>query len=212
MVHKPEGSQTNMPDDKRIDFVVATIHELTTSLTAIIASADLLADELELDQKSALGRLTQGIVRNAYKMNEGLSSLSKATRFLFRDIELNPEYLSLGQAIQDAAAQVYPITQGKRQSLVLDVPDSLPMLKADKQHLEQILLNLLTNASKFTPEGGQLKVTARRDGSSLVTEVSDTGNGIPPQEYERIFQPYYQPERDRGKKHAGSGLGLSIRY
>ena len=89
------------------------------------------------------------------------------------------------------------------------MPDSLPPVKADSQYIERVLLTLVANASKFTPEGGKIKVSAWQDNNTLVIQVSDTGIGIPPAEQERIFQPYYQIKQGGGKL-TGSGLGLAI--
>ncbi|GAI97074.1 unnamed protein product, partial [marine sediment metagenome] len=104
----------------------------------------------------------------------------------------------------------YPRIRSRSQSLTVELPDSLPLVKADRQYLEEILLALVANASKFTPEKGEIKVSARQDGESLVVQVSDSGMGIPAEEQERIFQPYYQVNRDGEGKKTGSGLGLAI--
>jgi signal transduction histidine kinase len=85
------------------------------------------------------------------------------------------------------------------------LPASLPPVKAHRQYLEQILQNLLTNASKFTPEEGKITIGACRDNKSLVIKVTDSGIGIPAKEQKLIFQPYYQVNGGNG-----SGLGLAI--
>jgi len=193
-----------------IDFITATMHELKTSLTAIIASAELLANELQVDDKNVQERLVQSIIRSAHTMDERLSPFSEMARLLTGSFRFQPEYVKMGQVTNSVAEQLYPITQSKRQSLALEVPDFLPSVKADKHYLEQILLNLLTNASKFTPEGGKIKVRAGQNGDSLVVEVSDTGVGIPVEEQEQVFQPYYRVMATRGTKPTGSGLGLAI--
>jgi len=192
------------------DFITAATHELKTSLTAIIASADLLADELQPDEKSTQGRLIQSIMRNARSIDERLSRFPEMVTLLRGERQLQLEPTEIGQVIRNVAAWLYPIIQNRRQSLTLELPH-LPLLaKADRQYLEQILLNLLTNASKFTPEEGQIKVSAWQDSTSSVVKVSDTGIGIPTKEQERIFQPYYQVKQDRGRRHRDSGLGLAI--
>jgi len=192
------------------DFVTVATHELKTSLTAIIASAELLADELQPDEKSVLGRLIQSIIRNAHSIDERLSDLPEMLTLLQKGQQLQLEPTEIGQVIRNVAAQLYPIIQNRKQSLTLELPDSPLLAKADRQYLEQILLNLLTNASKFTPEGGQIKVSAWQDSTSSMVKVSDTGIGIPAEEQERIFQPYYQVKQDKGRRHGDSGLGLAI--
>ena len=205
-------------NEEKLDFVDAIIHELKTSLTAIIVSAELLGDELQPDEKSVLGRLIKSIIRNAYSVNERLSILSEAEGLLSENYRFHPEPVRIGPLVQDVTTQIYPEIQSRRQFLTADVSDSLPPVKADKQYLEQILLTLIANASKFTAEEGQIKVSVYQDNASLVVQVSDTGVGIPVEEQELVFRPYYQVNRDTGlaadrlddvRKRSG-GLGLAI--
>jgi signal transduction histidine kinase len=206
---KPMGGAT--PESRRrTDYTATIMHELKTPLSAIIVSAELLAEELELDEKSTTGRLVDSIVRNAHRLKERLSDLSKVTQWLVADVDLNPEPLDLGRLIHIVTTQIYAIFQSRGQQLVLDVPDFLPEVMADRLCLEQIMENLLTNASSFTPEGGRIKLTAWQEDNKLVTRVSDTGIGIPPGEWKNIFKPYYQLEQGGSGKLAGSGLGLTI--
>ena len=195
---------------QRVDFIDAITHELKTSLTAIIASAELLDDELHLDEESVVGRLVQSIIRNARSMDEELSRLSRASGVLVTGLQLHLEPVEIGSVIHNVASRLYPKIKGKRQSLTLELPDSLPPVKADRLYLEGIVQALLDNASKFTPEGGEIKVSARRDDHSLVVEVSDIGIGIPAEEQERIFQIHYQIVPPGEGKSTGGGLGLAL--
>ena len=197
--------QVTMQGEKRIEFGDATIHELKTLLTAIIVSAELLAEELHLDQESVPVRLTQNIIRNAHSLDEKLSHFSEMAGLLIGDFSFQPEYLEIETVIHNVTAQLYPIAQGRRQSLALELSPSVPPVKAQRQFLEQILLNLLTNASKFTPEGGKITVSASQNDTSLVIGVTDNGIGVPTDKQELIFQPYYQIKGGKG-----SGLGLAI--
>jgi len=200
-----KGKQMKGQEKNRVEFISATVHELKTSLTPIVASAELLADELKLDDKSVPARLIENIIRNAHSLDEKLSNFSEMAGLLAGDFPFQPESLKIGGVIQSVTTQLYPITHSKRQSLALKLPASLPPVKAHRQYLEQVLLNLLTNASKFTPQGGKITVSASPDNNRLVIEVTDTGVGIPAEEQELVFQPYYQVNGGRG-----SGLGLAI--
>jgi len=194
---------------KGTEFISATIHELKTSLTAIIAAAELLADELQQGEKSLIGKLIRSIIRNAHSIDEKLPHALEVQRLLTGNLQLKPEPVAIGQVIHNVVALFYPKALKEKQSLTLEVPDSLPLVKADSQHIERVLLTLVANASKFTPKGGKIKVSAWQDNNTLVVQVSDTGIGIPPAEQERIFQPYYQIKQGGGKL-TGSGLGLAI--
>lgn len=202
---KQNTNQITEQDEKRIGFGDATVHELKTLLTAIIVSAELLADELQMYQKSMSLRLTQNIIRNAHSLDEKLTNFSEMAGLLAGDFSFQPEQIEIEPVIHSVTAQLYPITKSKKQSLAVELPTSLPPVKSHRQYLEQILLNLLTNASKFTPEGGKITVSASQNDKSLVIEVADNGMGIPADKQELIFQPYYQVNGGRG-----SGLGLAI--
>lgn len=202
---KQNTDQITEQDEKRIGFGDATVHELKTLLTAIIVSAELLADELQMYPKSMSLRLTQNIIRNAHSLDEKLTNFSEMAGLLAGDFSFQPEQIKIEPVIHSVTAQLYPIMQSKKQALAVELPPSLPPVKSHRQYLEQILLNLLTNASKFTPEGGKITVSASQNDKSLVIEVADNGMGIPADKQELIFQPYYQVNGGRG-----SGLGLAI--
>jgi len=196
---------------RRVDFIDAITHELKTSLTAIIASADLLNEELHLDRDSVLDKLVQSILRNAHTMNDELTRLSQASSGdLVAGLQLQLEPVGVGEVIRNAALRAYPQIHQKQQSLSLELPDSLPAVKGDRLYLEGVVHALLDNAAKFTAEKGKITAAARRDGASLVVDISDSGIGIPAQEQERIFQPYYQVSPAGGEEPAAGGLGLAV--
>jgi len=192
---------------EQVDFVAAITHELKTSLTAIIASAELMADELHPGEGSPQWRLIQSIIRNAHHLNEKVSDFAEVPRTQISDFQFNAETVAIDRVIGDVATRIHPSIQSRRQTLTLDVPDSLPPVYADRRHMEQLLLTLISNASKFSPHEGQISVTAwQHDEGQMVTRISDSCGGIPEEEQERIFQPYYQIQRTDGK----GGLGLAI--
>ena len=200
-----KANQITGQDEKQVNFGDATIHELKTSLTAILVSAELLADELQVDSRSVPARLTQNIIRNAHCLDEKLTNFSEMFGLLAGDFPFQPETLEIGEVIHNVTTQLYPILRSKKQPLTLEVPASLPPIKAHRQYLEQILQNLLTNASKFTSEEGKITIAASRNEDNLVIRVTDSGIGIPAEESKMIFQSYYQVNGGNG-----SGMGLAI--
>jgi signal transduction histidine kinase len=197
--------QASKKGSRKIGFGDATVHELKTLLTAILVSAELLAEELQKDRKSMPLRLTQNIIRNAHSLDEKLTNFSEMAGLLSGEFSFQPELLEVAPIIQGITSQIYPITQSRKQSLNVDLPTTLPNIRAHRNYLEQIVLNLLANASKFTPEGGKITVNAARNDANLVIEVADNGIGIPVDKQELVFQPYYQISGGKG-----SGLGLAI--
>jgi len=201
------AQDTNKQTTEHVDFVAAIIHELKTSLTAIIASAELIAEETRPDEGSVQWRLLQSILRNAHRLNERVGSLGDMPRQQMQDLRFQPEAVEVGTVITSVCERIHPRIQARRQTLTLDVPDSLPLVTADPVHLEQILLTLLSNASKFSPGEGRIKVsTWQDDRANVVTQVSDSCGGIPAEEQERIFEAHYQVQKTDGR----GGLGLTI--
>ena len=194
-------------DSAQVDFVAAMTHELKTSLTAIIASAELIADELHPVEGSVQWKLLQAIIRNAHRLDERVTFFSEMPRQPVQDFQFRPESVDIGQVIRDVVTRIHPRIQARKQNLELEIAAVLPPVRADKQHLGQILLLLTANANKFSPEGGSIKIsTWQQDGKSLVVQINDSCNGIPVEEQELIFKPHYQIGRSDGE----GGLGLTI--
>jgi signal transduction histidine kinase len=105
--------------------------------------------------------------------------------------------------------QITPMLRGKRQKLNTELPDSLPIIHGDGQRLEQVLLNLMTNAAKFTPEEGHILIKVRKEDARLIIDVQDDGIGIAQEELTRLFKPYSRLSSDR-QRHPGLGLGLAL--
>jgi signal transduction histidine kinase len=194
-------------DSAQVDFVAAMTHELKTSLTAIIASAELIADELHPEEGSVQWKLLQAIIRNAHRLDESVTFFAQMPRQPVQNFQFRPEPVDIGLAIRDVVARIHPGIQARKQNLELEIADSLPLVRADKQHLGQILLLLTANATKFSPEGGNIRISAwQQDRENLIIRISDSCGGIPVEEQELIFKPHYQIGRSDGE----GGLGLTI--
>lgn len=194
---------------ERLQFINTLAHELKTPLTAIVASGGLLLEELKEDPQSPRVRLMENIIRGTERLTGRLSELLDMARMESVGFKLRTELLDIRPLLQSVASEVLPLINEKKQSLTLDIPSSAPMVNIDKQHLEQIMLNLLTNATKFTGDGGKLKIKLRQEGQKLVVQVKDNGPGITEEERARIFTPYYRIEADR-QRFPGLGLGLTV--
>ncbi len=199
-------------DKNRVDFIDAVTHELKASLTAIIASAELLDEGLGSEGKSALERLLQSIIRNARSMDDELTRLSEVSGVLIPGLKLDVKPVDVARVMENAVSRLYPRIQQKGLDVILNLPPTLPKVSADGLYLETICHALLDNSTKFTPKGGRVKVSASCGGEEgLVIEVADSGIGIPVDERERVFQPYYQVGGASKKGEVvGSGLGLAV--
>jgi len=195
---------------ERLQLFNSLAHELKTPLTSIAASAGLLLEEMrEEDAKSPRIKLIENVVRATGKLENRLSELLDMAKIHSLGFSLNLELVDIRVLLRHALSELSPVAMTRKQSLSIDIPPSMSMVKADKQRLEQILLNLLTNALKFTGEGGEIEAKLREKGDEVVIEVKDNGPGIAKEEQLLIFEPYYQVEADRQKFH-GLGLGLTL--
>lgn len=196
-------------EEEWLRFIDTLSHELKTPLTSIIAAAGLLAEELETTGDESHQRLIQTIIQNAGTLETRLAELMDIVKTGSGKIQLQLEPVDMKSLLLGTCMQVSPLIQGKGQQLNTELPASLPIIHGDGQRLEQAVLNLLTNATKFTPKGGTITLRAQRLDTGMVIEVQDTGIGIAREERDRLFQPYSRLNSDR-QRHPGLGLGLAL--
>ncbi len=193
------------------EFLANMSHELRTPLNAIIGFAELLYDgEVSPDMpqhKEFLGDiLTSG--RHLLQLINDVLDLSKVEA---GKLEFHPEAVDLGRLIGEVVAVLRTVAASKRLRVELALDAELIEVELDAGRLKQVLYNYLSNALKFTPDGGSVVVrTARAHDGSFRLEVEDTGQGIAPEDIERLFVEFQQLDAGAAKKHAGTGLGLAL--
>jgi signal transduction histidine kinase len=192
-------------DQQKSEFLALVSHELRTPLTAVKGFVDTVLlhwDRLPDDRRREL--LTRAS-SNADELGRLVRQLMEFGRTESGPIEIAPDKLDVAAAVDLALLGIAPVTAGHR--LEVDVPDGL-MVDADPDAFNHVLVNLLTNAMKFSPAGSLVAVGARRADGEVVVSVADEGPGIAPEEQERIFDRFYQ---SRNGNHArGTGIGLTI--
>jgi len=196
-------------DEEWLRFIDTLRHELKTPLTSIIAAAGLLAEELEEAGEESYQKLTQNIMHNANILEIRLDELLEIVKTGSGKLKVQLVPVDVKSLLQGVGWQIAPLVQSKGQKLSIDLPDSLPLIQADGQRLEQVVLNLMTNATKFTQEGGDIFLRARALDSELLVEVQDNGMGISREAQEKLFKPYSRLNADM-KSHPGLGLGLAL--
>lgn len=192
--------------ERKILFTRALVHELKTPLTPVLASSELLVSELKEEPYLSLA---QNIHRGAANLNRRIDELLDLARVEIGMLEVNPKAVDANQLLPAIADDMKAMVTSNGQSLVMTISPSLSPVWADEERLRQIVLNLLINASKFTPEGGRITLRAKEEDSNLVVEVEDTGPGIPQEEQKQLFQPYHRQIPDR-EHLSGLGLGLAL--
>ena len=189
---------------KRVEFIRALAHELKTPLTPLLSSSDLLVSELP---EGPLKNLAQNVNQGATNLNNRIDDLIAIARIEMGIFQLNLEQVDTLQLLHDVVNDVTTEALGPRQSLTSDLPSSLPLIRADEVRLRQILLNLLNNALKLTPEGGTIGIKAREKDTTLIIEIHNTGHSITRKERQRLFEPY-RCLGDDGERFSGLGLAL----
>ena len=193
----------------RQDFVANVSHELRTPLTTIKGYAETLLDGA-LKEDVAF-QFVQVIKRHTDRLTKIVEDLLMLSKIETKEFQLKMEVISLPNFIDDVLDFVKEPAEKKKISLSRNkIPPSLAV-QADRGYLEQILINLLDNAIKYTPEGGRVTVSAiERDSKDIQFLIEDNGIGIPKEDLSRIFERFYRVDKGRSKEMGGTGLGLSI--
>lgn len=189
-------------------FLSTMSHELRTPLNAVLGFSDLLADkrcgELNERQQRYVSHINTG-GRHLLKLISDILDLSKIEA---GRMELSCEDLSVANIFAEVISAIRPLAEKKTQTLS-SVADRSVAVHADATRFKQVLMNLLGNAIKFTPEGGRIELSAQRVDREVQVKVRDNGPGIPPEEQKRIFDAFYRL-RKSGENTEGTGLGLAI--
>ena len=193
----------------RAQFIATLAHELRTPLTPVLGSARLLIEQFRPEPGSPKDRLIQSIVRGAESLESRLSDLLNLAQFQAGAFFLEIAPMDVKDLLNDLVLQFQPLAKSKGQTLTLDLPRKLHLVNADRRRIDQVVMNLLENAVKFTPEDGSILLRAMAHDQDLVVEVRDSGPGLSPEEQQGLFQPFYQSEVDR-QRLPGTGLGLSL--
>lgn len=196
-------------EEEWLRFIDTLSHELKTPLTSIIAAAGLLAEELENIADKSSQKLIQTIIQNANTLDKRLVELLDTVKTGSGKIQLQLEPVDMKSLVQGTCVQISPLLQGKGQKLTTDLPASLPLVHGDGPRLEQVLLNLMTNAVKFTPQGGSISIKVREQDSGVTVAVKDNGIGIAREAQSQLFKPYSRVSSDR-QRQPGLGLGLAL--
>lgn len=192
----------------RKDFVANVSHELRTPITAIRGYAETLQSGALADPAVA-PQMVEIIHRQSERLSELVEDLLELSRLESREVKLRSVEVSLEDAATRASETVRPKAASKRIHLELDVPSHL-RVRGDERAVEQVLLNLLDNAVKYTPEGGIVALRGEAASGGCVVKVRDTGLGIEAKHLSRIFERFYRVDKGRSRDMGGTGLGLSI--
>lgn len=196
--------------DEQKDLFLATLsHELRTPLNSILGWIQIMRGR-KLDEDATKHAL-EVIERNAHSQADMISDILFVSRIITGKLEIKKEPVDFGEVVKRAVDMIKPVAEGKSISLVVNTSAYEPVpIEGDAERLQQVLLNLLTNAVKFTPERGEVVLTLRRAGSNVSLTVTDTGQGINPQFLPYVFERFRQADSTYVRRIGGLGLGLAI--
>jgi two-component system sensor histidine kinase KdpD len=178
-------------------------HDLRTPLAAITGAASSLVSGASLPAQAET-ELKQTILEESERLNRLVGNLLDMTRLESGTLQPQREWHSIEEVVGSALARLDAALAGRE--LRVEMPDDLPLVPMDPTLVEQVLMNLLDNAVKYTGPGAPIRISARPDGASLLVEVRDGGPGLPAGSEERVFEKFYRGE----SSHGGFGLGLPI--
>ncbi|HET6488746.1 MAG TPA: ATP-binding protein [Syntrophales bacterium] len=193
----------------RIDFVANVTHEIKTPLTAILGFVETL-QEGAIEDKETARRFLTPIARHAERLNRLVEDLLIISNIEMGEMRFYFESVALSGAVEGAMNIIQLKAREKKIRLSQKVPEELPRIRADRDRLSQILINVLDNAVKFTPEEGRVTLTAEPAGDEVVVRIADTGIGVPRDEISRLGERFYRVDKTRSRELGGTGLGLSI--
>ena len=192
------------------EFVAYVSHELRTPLNAIIGFSELMIDESTGEINDKQRQYLSDILDSSHHLLNLINSILDLSKIESGKMELELENIALNEVIESLTRTMTPILTPRKQSLDVEIEDGLPPVYADKAKVKQVLFNLLSNATWFTPDGGKIKIEAVRKDDWCQVSVIDSGTGIKKEDQERIFEPFCQLDNPPTREKGGTGLGLML--
>ncbi len=187
------------------EFLASVAHELRQPINAALAALGLMRAQHDTD---AGGRASVVLERQLRQMSRVVDDLLEASRIVRGDVALELTEIDLRAPVRDALDTVAPAVDGGRHHLEVALPDSPVVVRADGARIQQVLVNVLSNAAKYTPEGGTIRVAMHPGPDRVAVHVRDSGIGIPPEALTRIFDLFARSAA--GRAHRGFGIGLAV--
>ncbi len=197
-------------DDMRKEFVANVSHELKTPLTSIKTYTEtILDDEMNLDDEEAK-KFLNVILSESNRMSRLVSDLLQLSKFDYNKVAWNKIYFDLPELTKQVCEKHKIQADTKNQIVDCYITSNVPMCFADRDGVEQVVTNILSNAIKYTPENGSIKVYVGCVHDDAYIKIIDNGMGIPEEDLPRVFERFYRVDKARSREMGGTGLGLPI--
>ncbi len=192
------------------EFLAHMSHELRTPLNVIIGFSELMLDEVPGKTNDEQKQCLNDILSSGKHLLNLINDILDLSKVESGKMELKVRDFAISDLIESVRTIAVTEFAQRKQSLEVKVEEGLPPVRADKAKVRQVLINLLGNATKFTPDGGRIRVEAERENNWCRVSVIDNGIGIKKENHEKLFQPFVQLDNPVGGEKGGSGLGLTI--
>ena len=192
------------------NFLAHMSHELRTPLNVIIGFSQLMTDEVPGKINNEQRQCLDDILSSGKLLLNLIDEVLDLSKIESGKMKLRLTNITLTEVIESVRSAMMPLIAPRKQSLDIEVEEGLPLVHADNAKVRQVLLNLLSNATRFTPDGGKLKIEAVKEGDWCQVSVIDNGIGIKKEDQERIFEPFCQLDNPLTKEKRGVGLGLTV--
>ena len=204
---REQSEQLRQNDRRKDEFLAMLAHELRNPLSAVGNAVTVLKLSNDPDNLSFARDVME---RQVGQLSRLIDDLLDVSRISSGKIRLRRDYVDAGSILNQAVESVRPMLRARKHELIRNFQEGTLPLRADATRVEQIVVNLLTNAAKYTPNGGLIRLTGNLEGDRVVIRVQDNGMGIPPEKLPEMFQLFAQGERSIARSEGGLGIGLTI--
>jgi signal transduction histidine kinase len=206
---KKHREELEIEADARTQFINVLAHELRTPLTPLLVSVEMIQEMYRSKPGSIQFKIASTALSSVNALRSRLEELLDLARFSRGAIKLNLHLIDTSAFLEAAVLRYMPAFVQKRQNLLMEIPSGLPAANADTSRIEQVIINLLSNAGKYSPMSSTIVFRASVHSENLLVEVEDEGIGVPPEEQSKLFTPYHRAQQDR-QSYPGIGLGLAV--
>jgi signal transduction histidine kinase/CHASE3 domain sensor protein len=204
-----KGAELAEASRHKSEFLANMSHELRTPLNAVLGYAELIQDGIYGEVSAKMQGVLERIQQNGRHLLGLINDVLDLSKIEAGQLSLSPVDYSMRELVLDVVSATEALAAEKQLALEVDVPADLPHGRGDERRLTQVLMNLVSNAIKFT-EAGSVRIRAKVEDGSFLVAVTDTGVGIAPEDRERIFEEFQQVDSSSTRKKGGTGLGLAI--
>jgi signal transduction histidine kinase len=206
-------------DRIKSNFLATVSHELRTPLTSVIGYSEMLLEGIAGELNEEQREYVRTVMEKGDQLLQLITGILDISRMDAGEMRFEKTAFDLDEVVSIALSTIAPHARRKRITVACELKAHLPHALGDRDKIRQVLLNLLNNAIKFTPEGGRIKVSAtvgrvapnnEQSPAAVQVTVQDSGIGVPPEHQKRIFDPFYQVDNTSTREFGGTGLGLNI--